>query len=196
MEIGQLEARPDRHLNNLAILPISFLSEQGDRLAELCNQTASGDNYRDLFVSSIWVYPMHAYMTLVREKMGAAVAEAVWSHQRGMLDEAGTGAGDAMESAFMLIDRALDLDDFRMDGLDAPNYVLPEARIALALLLGMPESPDYSGRISVHPGRPRTMCTKVEECLAHCLLRARVELLAACSDLFENNYTGRINSNA
>jgi hypothetical protein len=28
---------------------------------------------------------------------------------------------------------------------------------------------------------------KVEECLAHCLLRARVEILSACAELFVRN---------
>lgn len=187
MKIGQPEFRRDKYLQSLAVLPISFLSEQGDRLAGLYNQTAIGNSYRNLFASSVWVYPMHVYMTLVREQMGASVAEAVWSYQRDMLDHADAGSGNSMESAFMLIDKALDLDGFQVEGPDAANYVLPEARVALALLLGMPESPDYCECTSAHAGRPGTTRTEVEQYLAHCLLRARVELLAACSDLFARN---------
>ena len=185
MKSGQSDPGSDNYLHCLAVLPISFLGEQGDRIAELCNQSAIGDNYRNLFVSSTWVYPMHAYMALVREHMGVAVAEAVWSRQRKMLDEADAGAGESMESAFMLIDEALDMSSFRME---AASQFLPEVRVAMALLLGMPESPDYSGRNEGGHVGPRTTLATVEGCLAHCLLRARVELLAACSELFACNY--------
>ena len=89
-----------------------------------------------------------------------------------------------MESAFTLIDQALDISSFRREGADAASRFLPEVRVAMALLLGMPESPDYSGRNEENHGGPRTTVEKVENCLAHCLLRARVELLAACSELF------------
>ena len=184
MESGQSDPGSDNYLRCLAVLPISFLGEQGDRIAEFCDQSAIGDNYRNLFVSSIWVYPMHAYRALVREHMGVAVAEAVWSRQRKMLDEADAGAGRSMESAFTLIDKALDMNSFRREGADAASRFLPEVRVAMALLLGMPESPDYSGRNEENHGGPRTTVEKVENCLAHCLLRARVELLAACSELF------------
>ena len=185
MESSQSDPGSDNYLHNLAVLPISFLGEQGDRIAELCNPSTIGDNYRNLFVSSVWVFPMHAYRALVREHMGVAVAEAVWSRQRQMLDEADAGAGRSMESAFTLIDEALDMSSFRTE---AASQFLPVVRVAMALLLGMPESPDYSGRNEENHGGPRTTVEKVENCLAHCLLRARVELLAACSELFACNY--------
>ena len=185
MESSQSDPGSDNYLHNLAVLPISFLGEQGDRIAELCNQMAIGNNYRNLFVSSVWVYPMHAYRALVREHMGVAVAEAVWSRQRKMLDEADAGAGRSMESTFTLIDEALDMSSFRTE---AASQFLPEVRVAMALLLGMPESPDYSGPDYRSHVRPRTTLASVEGCLAHCLLRARVELLAACSELFACNY--------
>ena len=99
--------------------------------------------------------------------------------------EADAGAGESMESAFMLIDEALDMSSFRME---AASQFLPEVRVAMALLLGMPESPDYSGPDNGSHVSPRTTLATVEGCLAHCLLRARVELLAACSELFACNY--------
>ena len=85
----------------------------------------------------------------------------------------------------MLIDEALDMSSFRME---AASQFLPEVRVAMALLLGMPESPDYSGRNEGGHVGPRTTLATVEGCLAHCLLRARVELLDACSELFRRVY--------
>jgi len=187
VEGGELEAGTDGYLRSLAALPVSFLSEQGERLAGLCKQVDSSAGYCDLFASSVWVYSMHVYMTMVREKMGHKVADTVWSHQRCMLDEAQAGAGDSMDLAFMLIDRALDPGDLQLDVPGAAGYRLPEARVALALLLGMPESPDCTARTGVHPVRLKPVNTEVEERLAHCLLRARVEILAACATLFKRD---------
>ncbi len=190
VQSGQPKTRPDSHLQYLAVLPISFLSEQGDRLAGLYEQSAIGENYRDLFASSVWVYSLHSYLALVREKLGEEVAEAVWSRQRNMFDEAEAGAGQSMESAFMLIDAALTLPRFGMGEREAAINVPPEIRVALALLLGMPESPDFASGMDERSERVRTMQAEVEGRLACCLLHARAALLAACSNLFEHNRNG------
>jgi hypothetical protein len=171
------------------MLPMSFLSEQGDRLAGLYGQAAIGDNYRDLFTSSVWVYSLHAYVALVREHMGDEVAEAVWSRQREMLDQAEARAGQSLESAFRLIDGALDSGGGSPGDPEDTIRVLPETRVALALLLGMPESPAYVSRIDERSERIRTM--QVEGYLARCLFQAREELLAACSELFARKHAGR-----
>jgi len=181
---GKSEIQPDSYLHGLAMLPISFLSEQGNRLSGLCDQTAVGDNYRNLFASSVWVYTLHAYLGLVREQMGAGVASTVWLRQRDMLDEVDAGSGESMESAFKLIDAALDMNRIHSDELETNIRILPETRVALALLMGMPESPDYASCIYDRSNRIRTMQAEVESYLAHCISHARKELLAACSVLF------------
>ena len=190
MQNGQSETRPESHLQYLAMLPISFLSEQGDRLAGLYEQSAIGENYRDLFASSVWVYLLHSYRALVSEKLGEEIAEAVWSCQRDMFDEAEAGAGQSMESAFVLIDTALNLGRVSLGEPEAAINMPPESWVAPALLLGMPESPDYASGMDERSARIRTMQTEVEGYLARCLLHARAGLLAACSNLFERNRTG------
>jgi len=190
VQSGQLETRPESHLQHLAILPISFLSEQGDRFAGLYDQSAIGENYRDLFASSVWVYSLHSYLALVRGKLGEEAAEAVWSRQRSMFDESEAGAGQSMESAFMLIDAALTLPRFSLGEREAAINVPPEIRVALALLLGMPESPDFASGMYERSERVRTMQAEVEGRLACCLLHARAALLAACSNLFEHDRNG------
>jgi hypothetical protein len=174
----------DSYLQCLALLPVSFLNEEGDRFVQLCSQAAIGRQYGNLVTSSIWVYPMHAYRAQIRKHLGAPVAAAVWSRQRGLFEEAEAGAGALMESAFLLIDEALDTGNVSLDSPVAAGAAAPESRVALALLSGMPESPDYSGDRRVREGAPRAACAKVEACLADCLLQAREELLAACSELF------------
>ena len=174
----------DSYLQCLALLPVSFLSEEGNRFVETCSQAIIGSQYGNLVTSSIWVYPMHAYRAQIRKHLGAPVAAAVWSRQRGMFEDAEAGAGELMESAFLLIDEALDAGSVSLDGSVASSVAAPETRVALALLSGMPESPDYTGDGSVYGGAPRVPCTKVEACLADCLFQAREALLAACSELF------------
>jgi hypothetical protein len=184
---GQSETQADGYLNGLAMLPISFLGEQADGLADLCGRTTIGDNYRALFVSSVWVYLLHSYVGLVREHMGDEVAKAVWSQQREMFDKAEAGAARALESAFMLIDGVLDMDGPRGEP-EAATQVTPETRIALALLLGMPESLACASSMDQGSRRIGTMQADVESCLAQCLLQARAALLAACSELFVRNH--------
>ncbi len=169
------------------MLPISFLGEQGDQLAGLYEQSATGENYRDLFTSSVWVYSLRSYLVLVSENLGEEVAEAVWSRQRNMLDEAEARAGQSMESAFMLIDAALNLGRASLGEPEAAINSPPEIRVALALLLGMPESPDYASGMDERSERVRSIQAEVESHLACCLLHARAALLAACSNLFEYN---------
>lgn len=173
------------------MLPMSFLSEQGDRLAGLYGRAALGDNYRDLFASSVWVYSLHAYVALVREHMGDEVAEAVWSRLRKMFDQAEAGAGQSLEYAFMLIDGALARGRGSLGELQDTIRVPPETRVALALLLGMPESPAYASGMDERSERFRTIQVEVEGYLARCLSQAREELLAACSELFERKHAGR-----
>lgn len=188
---GQSEIQPDNHLHGLAMLPISFLNEQGNRLAGLCGQTAIDDNYRNLFTSSVWAYPLHAYLELVQEQMGAGAASMVWSRQRELFNEVDAGSGESLESAFTLIDAALDMNRNHSDELETDSRILPETRVALALLLGMPESPDYASCTYERSNSIRTMQAEVENYLAHCISHAREELLAACSVLF--SLSGELN---
>ena len=167
VESRQLEILPDRNLHHLAMLPLSFLSEQGDRLAGLHSRRLPGGNDHHLFAASIWAYSLHSYVALVRQHLGDQSAEAMWCLQRQMLEQAEAGAGRSLDSAFVLIDEVLDGGRGRLGN--------PETRVALALLLGMSESP--------------VNAVEVECELARCLARARNELLAACAGLFPLPHT-------
>ncbi len=191
MEKGKCGDQSERHVQCLAELPITFLSEQGDRFAGMCDQPVILNSYRDLFFTSVWVYPLHAYIALLRKQLGAEVADAVWSRQRAMFDEIDTGVSQSIDAAFMLIDSALDPGRVGSDESEDSVEVAPETRVALALLLGMPESPDYASGMDERSERIRTMQTEAEGCLARSLVRAREALLDACSELFPHDQTDR-----
>lgn len=167
MESRQSEILPDRHLHHLAMLPLSFLSEQGDRLVGLHSRRPPAGNDHHLFAASIWAYSLHSYVALVRQHLGDQFAKAMWCLQRQMLEQAEAGAGRSLDSAFVLIDEVLDSGRGCLGNL--------ETRVAVALLLGMCESP--------------VNAVEVEDRLARCLARARNELLAACADLFPLQHT-------
>ena len=130
------------------------------------------------------MYSLHAYRALLREQLGNQVARAVCLRQREIFDAAGAGAGQSMESAFALIDGVLDPGIVGPGEAEAAIQVLPETRVALGLLLGMPGSPDYAGSNAERSDRMLTMRAEVEVYLARCLLQSREALLAACSKLF------------
>jgi hypothetical protein len=167
------------------MLPISFLAEQADGCPGLGDAMAADDDLGELFALGLWIYPLHAYVALLREQMGDELADAVRLRQRALLEEACAGSGQRLESMFTLIDRGLELADRCMATVPDDDRPRAETGVALALLLGMPRLPAVAGDGAAVAGGIPALRPDVEVCLAHCLLQARDALLAACSGLFE-----------
>jgi hypothetical protein len=168
----------------LAMLSLAYIAEQ-DCVA-LVTDTAAGRDpaYRDVMLSALWIYLLHSYLELIRVHRGHDMALAVQSLQCALFDREQPGSGDAMASAIQLVDIALEV--LHNEDITRSGYSLPvELGVSLALLLGLPESPDYhrADRRSLHDGKD-CQTSGVDERMADILHSGKRKLLEAFSPLF------------
>jgi len=167
----------------LAWLPLSFLAEQDlpATLSDpLCGSAAA---YHDVMLSSLWIYQLHAYRDLVRAGLGLGVADEVQAFQREILNREQAGSGDAVIDAMGLVDTALQAvcrEARAHPGDNSPG----ELGVAMALLMGLPDSPDYQETPAGLHEPVAWRLPGIEQCLAALLSAGQQALLSAFSPLF------------
>ena len=127
----------------LAVLPIAWLAEREELPVEYYSDSVEGKSYRQVLTTSVWMYLLYSYLLLVRTHFGDETADAVWINQQAMLEAEASGAASAIESAFELIDSALQAAMQVIPSSKHNTDIPEELSVALALLLGLPESPGY-----------------------------------------------------
>jgi len=147
----------------LAMLPLAYLAEQEELFEQCGKRRGVNEAYRDIFILGIWAYQLHVYLDLVRGHFGVDARRRVWTYQRKTLDQEG-GAGQLIERAFRLIEIALELGD-----TSTPDPLAGELAVAVALLFGMPESPDYHGGVTQLPSGVTRIPQGPESRLRDCL---------------------------
>jgi hypothetical protein len=170
-------------LYSLAALPIEYLSRQGALLERVCVDEREFKPYREVFLTGTRAYQQHAYLELVRWTYGRNVAQQVEVHQHRLL-EFSTGRGRCIEQALDLIEGALDTRAVRADTRQGEIKIPIEMNVALALLLGMPESPDYAATAGSRAEQIVRMQPEIDWRLAHCLTCAREEMRKAFLPVF------------
>jgi hypothetical protein len=168
---------------SLAALPIEYLSRQGALLERLCVDERAFKPYHEVFLTGTRAYQQHAYLELVRWTYGRNVAQQVEVHQHRLL-EFSTGSGRCIEQALDLIEGALDTRAVRADTRQGEIKIPIEMNVALALLLGMPESPDYAATAGLRAEQIVRMQPEIDWRLAHCLTCAREEMRKAFLPVF------------
>ena len=83
----------------LAWLPLALLAEQDGSSEPFSLVEEMEVDYRDVVVSALWVYMLHTYLGLVRNRFGGEAERQVRMHQKSIFSEEKTGAGEAVESA-------------------------------------------------------------------------------------------------
>lgn len=165
----------------LAILPIDYQHSQRDLFEQFCGDREISAAYREVFTSGIRGYQLAAYLTLVRQHYNQQVADQVWSCQRRLLDS--DTADSSIASAMDLIREALDSRVVTAI-TEAGSVKIPiEMNVALSLLLGMPESPDFVEGQEQRVNQISRMGPDVDWVLSHCLARAHGEMLKTFSPL-------------
>ena len=127
----------------LAWLPIVFLAEQDESSEPFSLIAGIDSDYRDVITSSLWIYMLHNYLGLVRRSFGRETERLVRQHQKTIFSEENPEAGDTVEFALGLIDDALRVGVVGIPFNKTRFEVPAELRVALALLIGLPESPGY-----------------------------------------------------
>jgi hypothetical protein len=162
-------------LYSLAALPIEYLSRQEALLERLRVDERAFTPYREVFITGARAYQQHAYLELVRWTYGRAVAQQVEIHQRRLL-EFSTGSGRSIGQALELVGGALATRVVSADTREGEIEIPIEMNVALALLLGLPESPDYVATTARRVEQITCMQPDIDWRLAHCLSCAREEM--------------------
>lgn len=167
----------------LAWLPLAFLVEQEEQQAELSVLAECDVAYRDVMTAGLWSYQLYSYQTLVRRRYGDEVARQVRALQCEIFESEQPGAGAAIDAALQLIETAL-YASVVGGAAGSVHFALPaELTVALALLLGLPESPDYyeGGH---GQDRPVNSVPGVDERLASLLAKGQRAMLDTFTPLF------------
>ena len=162
-------------LYGLAALPIEYLARQDALLERMHVDRAALNPYREVFITGTRAYQQHAYLELVRWTYGRAVAQQVAVHQHRLL-EFTTGGGSRSKQALDLIEGALDTRVVSAAAREGEIEIPIEMYVALALLLGLPESPDYAATAALRVEQIARMQPEIDWRLAHCLMCAREEM--------------------
>jgi len=162
-------------LYSLAALPIEYLTRQAALLERMRVDARAFKPYREVFITGTRAYQQHTYLELVRWTYGRTVARQVEVHQQHLL-EFTTGRGRCIEQALDLIEGALDTRAVSAATCEGEIEIPIEMNAALALLLGLPGSPDYAVTPDRRVEQITRMQPEIDWRLAHCLTRAREEM--------------------
>jgi len=162
-------------LYSLAALPVDYLTRQDALLERMHVDEGALNPYRDVFITGTRAYQHHVYLELVRWTYGRAVAQQIAVHQQRLL-EFTTGRGRCLVQALGLIEGALDTRAVSATTREGEIGIPIEMNVALALLLGLPESPDYAATATRRAEKIARMQAEIDWRLAHCLMCAREEM--------------------
>ena len=104
------------------------------------------DAYLDVTTTGLWVYLLHTYHGLVRSHFGNFMANRVRNIQRDIFNSEESASGDSIIAALELVECALKVDVENNPDWNIHFKMPAELAVALALLLGLPDSPDYRSR--------------------------------------------------
>jgi hypothetical protein len=162
-------------LYSLAALPIEYLARQDVLLERMRVDERAFTPYCEVFITGARAYQQHTYLELVRWTYGESVAHQVEVHQHRLLDFT-MGRGRCSEQALDLIEGALDTRAVSAATREGEIEIPIEMNVALALLLGLPESPDYVATAAQRAEQIARMHPQIDWRLAHCLSCAREEM--------------------
>ncbi|MFQ5644365.1 MAG: hypothetical protein ACE5FQ_11800 [Thiogranum sp.] len=141
-----IQGEPGDKVRRLAWLPIIFIAEQEDVFERYGRDEDIEDAYRSVTTTSLWVYLLHTYHGLVRSHFGSDTEDRVREIQRDIFNSEESASGDAIITALELVECALGVDVEVNPDWNIHFKMPEELAVALALLLGLPDSPDYRSR--------------------------------------------------
>jgi hypothetical protein len=162
------------------------MSEQEDVFEKYGRDEGIEDAYSDVIRASLWVYLLYTYHGLVRRRFGSATEIRVRDFQRDIFEDEQAGSGEAMIAAMELVERALK-SGVEHDTDRSIQFKMPaELAVALVLLLGLPDSPDFRSR------KPKTADYAVHRMpgvdwrLARVLARGHQEIKKTFAPIIDN----------
>jgi len=180
-----IKSKPDDMVHRLAWLPIVFLTEQEDMFERYGRDEDIEDAYRDVISTSLWVYLLYTYHGMVRRRFDGVTEARVREIQRDIFNEEQPGCGDSMLAALELVGCALIAGVERDPGWCIQFKMPAELAVALALLLGLPDSPDYRSRKPKPADYAVHRMPGVDWRLANVLARGQQEIVKTFSPIID-----------
>ena len=182
----KIQGEPGDRVHRLAWLPIVFMSEQEDVFEQYGRDEGIEDAYSDVIRTSLWVYLLYTYHGLVRRRFGSATEMRVRDFQRDIFEDEQSGSGEAMIAAMELVERALK-SGLERDTDWSIQFKMPaELAVALALLLGLPDSPDFRSRKPKPADYAVHRMPGVDWRLARVLARGQKEIIRTFAPIIDN----------
>lgn len=182
-----IQGEPGDRVHSLAWLPIVFLSEQEDVFEQYGRDEGIEDAYRDLIRASLWVYLLYTYHGLVRRRFGSATEMRVRDFQRDIFEDEQSGSGEAMIAALELVESALKSGMERDTDWSIQFKMPAELAVALALLLGLPDSPDFRSRKPKPADYAVHRMPGVDWRLARVLARAQKQIIKTFAPIIDSH---------
>jgi len=137
----------------LTILPLACLMAENTEVEQYCAR-ASEDSaaYHEVLRSGVLGYKLYTYHNLVRAWFGVQVEQRVRDHHLDMLSHIA-----AFAPMMTIIDGAVHVGAVTTSTLQGDVVTPVEMNVALALLLGMPESANYASS----PGQQIAQITRI-----------------------------------
>lgn len=170
----------------LAMLPMIRLSPEAEPSETYCGSDLNklDPAYHDVVNSGLWSYQLYTYLELLQQLFGNNIRYEVQDWLLDMLN-ANDLAGDRLETVFTVIEQAINASRSTFDTGTGMSCVSAEMSVALALLLDLPESPDFSVSSSARCARIRIINADVDQYFAAGLRRAHHDVYAVLLPVLE-----------
>jgi len=158
----------------LAMLPMLSLSPDAEP-SDTYGYSGSGkldSTYFDVVNTGLWSYQLYTYLELLEQLFGGDVKTEVSDWLLDMLN-ANNCAGDRLETVFAVIEYARQASKVTMETDHELSCVPVEMSIALAMLVELPESPDFAVSRGDRHTRIRLINADVDQKFAASLKCAR-----------------------
>lgn len=180
-----IQGEPGDMVHRLAWLPIVFMSEQEDIFKQYGRDEDIEKTYSDVITTSLWVYLLYTYHGMVRTRLGSATKDRVREYQRDIFNDEHPGSGDAIIAALELVECALRAAVEHDPDWSIPFKMPAELAVALALLLGLPDSPDFRSRKPKPADYAVHRMPGVDWRLARVLARGQQEIIKTFSPIID-----------
>lgn len=177
-----LKNRKNISIYSLAVLPLDYLDRLGDPFETGCAGKDLSPSCRAVFSHGIRAYQLVTYLKLVRAQYGRGVASNIGNYQHRLL-QSDDHVPNSITQAIELVRGALASECVTAETGDGSIDVPIEMNIAIALLLGMPDSPYFAARPEQRAEQVSKMEMDIDWSLSQCLVHGREEIEKVFSPL-------------
>lgn len=162
----------------LATWPIEYLLEQDAQFEQDFTASTVDETYRAVFIAGTWAYLIHGYLGSLQAVFGLAIQQQIRSVLLQVLERL-AGAAEATEYTLQLITGAKEIGRLRVEYYEQEIEIPLEMNVALALLLGLPESPDFAPSAFQRTEQIKKMAPDVEQFFSDYLAHQGQRILLA-----------------